>query len=452
MDTAAWAPPHDAEARPRRLPPAPFRLLLTGVVALLMAAGTLVALAVPADAATSGTIIGVASGRCLDVTGNSTALKTRIIIWDCNGQANQTWTLTAAGELRVFNGTRCLDVAGGRVTAGGVVKIYSCTGGANQKWTVNANGTITGVQSGLCLDVTGASTARGSYVQTWTCHGGGNQQWRTKTQTVTTPPQTVTVTASPSPSTTTTTTPAPVPAYGVLVQDYNFGTAKTTPGAIKDLSGLWNRWLDHVFWQAPVDPSQVVMQPDHMDLVMTSASGGFNNVYIESKFVFDPAKSYYIESRLKTPGVTNVVPAFWLYANTPDVKAGLNGAEGWQSEIDAMEQFTPTFGDNTKVFSTTHHAPNHQNLSQSIATTTDLSKNYHTIGLEYTPTRIRFYLDGQPSSAWFDYVWSTSSTPNAPPAIVLDIESASTLGTGGTPTTLPNALSVDYVRVWQLGS
>jgi len=204
MDTAAWAPPRDAGARQRRLPPAPFRLLLTGVVALLMAAGTLVALAVPADAATSGPIIGVASGRCLDVTGNSTALKTRIIIWDCNSQANQTWTLTAAGELRVFNGTRCLDVAGGRVTAGGVVQIYRCTGGANQKWTVNANGTVTGVQSGLCLDVTGASTARGSYVQTWTCHGGGNQQWRTTSQTVITPPPTVTVTPSPSPTTTTT--------------------------------------------------------------------------------------------------------------------------------------------------------------------------------------------------------------------------------------------------------
>jgi hypothetical protein len=172
------------------------RLLLTGVVALFMAAGSLVALAAPARAATSGPIVGVASGRCLDVTGNSSALGTPIIIWDCHGQSNQTWTLTAAGELSVFDGTRCLDVRDFGLTAGAVVQIYSCSGGANQKWTVNANGTITGVQSGLCLDVTGAATAGGSLVETWTCNGGGNQQWRTNAQPVMPPPPA----PSPTPS------------------------------------------------------------------------------------------------------------------------------------------------------------------------------------------------------------------------------------------------------------
>lgn len=196
MDTPARSPRRNAKARPRRVLRSSIRslrLLLAGIAALLMAAGSLVALAEPARAATSGPIVGVASGRCLDVTGNSSALGTRIIIWDCHGQANQTWTLTAAGELRVFDGTRCLDVAGGRVTAGVMVQIYVCTGGANQKWTMNANGTITGVQSGLCLDVTAASTAGGTYVGMWTCNGGANQQWKTTFQADTPPPP------SPSP-------------------------------------------------------------------------------------------------------------------------------------------------------------------------------------------------------------------------------------------------------------
>ena len=146
--------------------------------------------------------------------------------------------------------------------------------------------------------------------------------------------------------------------------------------------------------------------------------------------------------------MANVVPALWLYANSPDVKANRNGSEGWQSEIDLMEQFTPTYGDNTKVFSTTHHSPNHRNVSQSIVATSDLSTNYHTIGLEYTPTRIRFYLDGQPSSGWFDYVWSTPSTPNARRRSC-STSSRPARSAPGTPSVLPNTMSVDFVRVWQ---
>ena len=57
------------------------------------------------------------------------------------------------------------------------MQIWDCNGGANQKWTINADGTIVGVQSGLCLDVTGASTANGTLIEIWTCNGGGNQRW-----------------------------------------------------------------------------------------------------------------------------------------------------------------------------------------------------------------------------------------------------------------------------------
>lgn len=41
---------------------------------------------------TDGTIVGVQSGLCLDVTGQQTANGTLIEIWTCNGGANQRWT------------------------------------------------------------------------------------------------------------------------------------------------------------------------------------------------------------------------------------------------------------------------------------------------------------------------------------------------------------------------
>ncbi|MFF0232591.1 PQQ-dependent sugar dehydrogenase [Micromonospora sp. NPDC005254] len=136
-----------------------------------------VAVGVPASAAGPSTVVGVASGRCLDVVGNSRTPGAGINIYDCVGQANQAWTFTAAGELRVYDATMCLDVVGQDTSAPAALQIYGCTGGANQRWRINADGSIVGVQSGLCLDVTGGGTANGTTVGLWTCNGQANQRW-----------------------------------------------------------------------------------------------------------------------------------------------------------------------------------------------------------------------------------------------------------------------------------
>jgi len=119
---------------------------------------------------------GVASNRCLDVPNSSTTDGTQVVIWDCNGGGNQSWTLNAAKELVVY-GNKCLEVANQSTSAGAAAQISSCTGAGNQQWNINGNGTVTGVQSGLCLDVTSAATANGTKVEIWTCNGGSNQSW-----------------------------------------------------------------------------------------------------------------------------------------------------------------------------------------------------------------------------------------------------------------------------------
>ncbi|MEQ4723506.1 lectin [Nonomuraea sp. B19D2] len=119
---------------------------------------------------------GVGSGRCLDVSGASQANGAQMQIWDCNSQANQQWTSTAAGELRVYGG-KCLDVNGAGTADGASVIIWDCNGQNNQKWRLNADGSITAVGANKCLDVSGYGTANGAKVQIWTCHGGTNQQW-----------------------------------------------------------------------------------------------------------------------------------------------------------------------------------------------------------------------------------------------------------------------------------
>ncbi|PWK78654.1 ricin-type beta-trefoil lectin protein [Lentzea atacamensis] len=127
-----------------------------------------------------GTIVGGQSGRCLDISGASTANGAQAQLWDCHGGANQRFTYTSGKQLQVY-GNKCLAAGNGGTGNGTAVVIWDCNSQAGQQWTVNANGTITGVQSGLCLDANGAGTANGTRIILWTCNGGGNQQWSLRT-------------------------------------------------------------------------------------------------------------------------------------------------------------------------------------------------------------------------------------------------------------------------------
>ncbi|MFD0474526.1 ThuA domain-containing protein [Nonomuraea thailandensis] len=122
----------------------------------------------------TGPLKGVASGRCLDVSGASQANGAAAQLWDCNGQANQQWTATSATELRVYGG-KCLDVNGAATADGTNVIIWSCNGQNNQKWRLNGDGTVTAVGANKCLEAGG--TANGTRARIWTCNGGANQRW-----------------------------------------------------------------------------------------------------------------------------------------------------------------------------------------------------------------------------------------------------------------------------------
>jgi hypothetical protein len=122
-------------------------------------------------------IVGVQSGRCIEVPGASAGNGTQTQLWDCTGAANQTWTYTSGKQLTVSGGTKCLDANGQGASNGTAAIIWDCNGQNNQQWNVNANGTITGVHSGLCLDAVGVGTTNGTKIHLWSCHGGANQQW-----------------------------------------------------------------------------------------------------------------------------------------------------------------------------------------------------------------------------------------------------------------------------------
>jgi lysophospholipase L1-like esterase len=127
----------------------------------------------PGTGGTAGALVGVASGRCLDVPGGNTANGTQPIIWDCSGATNQRWTVN--GQALQALG-KCLD-SPTNATAGAKAQLWDCHGGTNQRWNLNANGTISNAQSGLCLDVSGNASANGTPVVLWTCTAAANQLW-----------------------------------------------------------------------------------------------------------------------------------------------------------------------------------------------------------------------------------------------------------------------------------
>jgi hypothetical protein len=144
----------------------------------------------PAKAA----IVGAGSGRCLDLPNGNTANGSRPQLADCTASSTQRWTATSGQQL-TLSGNTCLDAFDHRTgqgfsqstgpgpgpgtgTGNGTKVIaWDCNGQASQQWNINPNGTITGVQSGLCLDAKNAGTANGTKIILWSCHGGANQQW-----------------------------------------------------------------------------------------------------------------------------------------------------------------------------------------------------------------------------------------------------------------------------------
>jgi chitosanase len=71
---------------------------------------------------------------------------------------------------------KCMDVSGASTANGAKVQLYDCNGTNAQKWTATG-GQLVNTGSGKCLDATGNSSANGTQLQIWTCSGAANQKW-----------------------------------------------------------------------------------------------------------------------------------------------------------------------------------------------------------------------------------------------------------------------------------
>jgi hypothetical protein len=119
-------------------------------------------------------LVNGASNTCFDVPNSNSADGTQLIIWSCNGGANQAVSQNG-NTFRLLN--KCVDAFGSGTANGTRVVLWACTGGANQQWTQRSDGSIAGVQSGRCITPTGGATANGTLLVLADCNGSAAQRW-----------------------------------------------------------------------------------------------------------------------------------------------------------------------------------------------------------------------------------------------------------------------------------
>src|SRR5438046_35561 len=115
-------------------------------------------------------------GKCVDDAGNSSANRAKVVIWTCNSHDRaQGWTYSG-GKL-IHNG-KCLNDqrSGGN---GSKVILYTCNGGANEIWTHKSNGEFVLKANGgkYCLDDPASSTHNGTQLIVWAGKNTTNQHW-----------------------------------------------------------------------------------------------------------------------------------------------------------------------------------------------------------------------------------------------------------------------------------
>jgi beta-glucanase (GH16 family) len=154
------------------------------------------------------------------------------------------------------------------------------------------------------------------------------------------------------------------------------------------------------------------------------------------------------EARLQTPVGRGVWPAFWALGTDID-------RSGWPvcGEIDVMEQLGQ---EPAKTLGTIHgprdggeqdYKPGH-----SIVHTAPLSQAFHTYGVQWLPDSIQFYFDGRPygSIAAADLPAGSRWVFDHPFYLLLNVAIGGRWpGSPDASTTFPQALRVDYVRVYQ---
>ena len=168
-----------------------------------------------------------------------------------------------------------------------------------------------------------------------------------------------------------------------LIHADEFSTA-AVDGVKWDTAYAWGRTHNH---DAYMLDSNVTQAGGLLSLTATrqpTGGKGFSSGAISSHADFRYTYGY-AEMRIKMPSKRGSWPAFWMLDN------------GWPPEIDVMEY--PLFVNETtndQYYANSHWSTGSGNASngQWIDRNVDLGDAFHTYGLEWTSTQLKYYFDG----------------------------------------------------------
>ncbi|NVJ60080.1 MAG: family 16 glycosylhydrolase [Gammaproteobacteria bacterium] len=187
----------------------------------------------------------------------------------------------------------------------------------------------------------------------------------------------------------------------------------------------------------------------------------------KGKFDFNYGR---VEVRAKIPSGQGIWPAIWLLHSDPTIYGG------WpqSGEIDMMEGFNFAVNDNFNIASTVHSGlpiPYNTYTTGTTDLASDADLEFHDYVLEWERGRLRFFVDGVhyqtiDQDNWFSYYPADEEglyDPYGPYTLGLDDAPFDQLfhiilnfAIGGNPvgspdmnTLFPQALEVDYVRVYE---
>ncbi|CAN5360169.1 hypothetical protein BH10PAT1_BH10PAT1_7460 [soil metagenome] len=164
-------------------------------------------------------------------------------------------------------------------------------------------------------------------------------------------------------------------------------------------------------------------------------SGQVHNITDKPKFSFLYG---YVEGRIKVPEGTSFWPAFWLTGTTQH-----------PPEIDIFEYFSDSY-----QLSQGFWYKDSSGASKSTNIGGNLKGQYfanawHTYGVDWDPTYIAFYFDGQLVKKYQGPIMSQPEVNKAQHILVNFAFSPPWLPAPDANTPTPSQMEVDYVRVWQ---
>jgi hypothetical protein len=116
------------------------------------------------------------AGTCMDDKGNSSSVRATVQIWTCNSSDQaQNWSYWGS---ELHHGSLCLN-AKGNGKQGSKLILWTCNGSANEIWIHRSNGEMVEKANGykLCIDDPGYSTRNGTQLIVYACHNTPNQHW-----------------------------------------------------------------------------------------------------------------------------------------------------------------------------------------------------------------------------------------------------------------------------------